>query len=511
MKKGIKIRTIIILLVLMTALCTTIVNWYSSIRAQKATMSEYYLEYNLQYANKIADSTNELFSAMKQNLEVLADIIGKEDFTQEELDNWRVANINYFNSIFTTDSEGVIQLMSPLEIPHIKVKPGVKITTDLMKKALSDKKPFISHPYPAQSGNLVLLISYPVFDSSGNYKGVVDGTIYLEKDNSLRTLMKKHTFNDGTIVLVVDNSGKIIYHPDSSRINESLASHPLIAKVLSGKSGAEQITSSRGGKYFTGYTYVKTTGWGVITQTPVSVIEEPSETLTNDIIFHGLPFLLMILVIAAIFTHNLSKPLNILATYSEEAIKYNRTPDIEVSTKSRIYEIRQLYQHIQSHFHLLNRELQKDGLTGLANRRTFDIHIEKLFLQRHPFSLIMMDIDHFKEINDNYGHLVGDDVLRFLSKIMAESSREEDLCYRYGGEEFVFILKNRTTNEAYVLAERLRKKIAATPSPTEKPITISLGISSCNKEDESPEQIIQRADHALYQSKQKGRNKTTIL
>lgn len=511
MKKGIKIRTMIILLVLMTALCTTIVNWYSSIHAQKATITDHYLDYNLHYATKIAHSTNEQFSAMKQNLKVLSEIIGKEDFLQEDLDNWRQANIHYFNSMFTTDSEGVVQLMSPLDIPDIKVKPGVKIVTDLMKKTLREQKPFISAPYAAQSGNLVLLVSYPIFDNAGDYKGVIDGTIYLEKDNALKNLMKKHMFNDGTAVFVVDQSGRIIYHPDSSRINESLANHPLVAKVMTGKNGAEQISSSRGEQYFTGYAYIESTGWGVITQTPISVTEEPLNALTTDIIFHGLPFLLLILLIASIFTHNLAKPLNVLATYSEEAIRYKKTPDIEISTKSRIYEVRQLYKHIQSHFHLLNSQLQKDGLTGLANRRTFDIHVKQLFSQGQPFSLIMLDIDHFKAVNDCYGHLVGDDVLRFLSQIMTESSRGDDLCYRFGGEEFAFILKNNTTNEAYILAERLRKKIAATPCPTGKTITISLGISSYNKEDASPEDVIQRADYALYQSKQKGRNKTTII
>lgn len=511
MKKGIKIRTMIILLVLMTALCTTIVNWYTSIHAQRATITDHYLDYNLQYATKLADSTNELFSTLKQNLDVLSEIIGKGEFLQEELDNWREANIHYFNSMFTTDSEGVVQLMSPLDIPDIKVKPGVKIVTDLMKNTLREQKPFISAPYAAQSGNLVLLVSYPIFDSTGDYKGVVDGTIYLESDNSLKNLMKKHMFNDGTAVFVVDQSGKIIYHPDSSRINESIANHPLIAKVMTGNNGAEQITSSSGEEFFTGYAYIESTGWGVITQTPISVTEEPLDKLTIDIIFRGFPFLLLILLIASIFTHNLAKPINILAKYSEEAIKYNKTPDIEISTKSRIYEVRQLYKHIQSHFHLLNKQLQKDGLTDLANRRTFDNHVEQLFSQSQPFSLIMLDIDHFKTVNDSYGHLIGDDVLRFLSQLMMESTREDDICYRFGGEEFAFILENSTTNEAYILAERLRKKIAATPCPTGQTITISLGISSYNKEDASPEDVIQRADYALYQSKQKGRNKTTIL
>ena len=137
-------------------------------------------------------------------------------------------------------------------------------------------------------------------------------------------------------------------------------------------------------------------------------------------------------------------------------------------------------------------------------------NIQKLMDLQMPFSMIMADIDHFKEVNDIHGHLVGDDVLRFLASIMLDVTRGEDLCYRYGGEEFAIIIKEKDEEEAFVLAERLRIKVSETPSPIGKAVNISLGISSYRKKDQLPEMIINRTDLALYQSKKNGRNRTTI-
>ena len=191
--------------------------------------------------------------------------------------------INIYNSLFTTDSNGIVQLMTPHVVPNNQnsVQPGTKIETDLMKQALKDQKPFISDPYLAQTGNLMILVSNPIFDMAGQYKGVVSGTIYLVSESSLKKLLSQHEFLNESSVFVVDRTGKIIYHPDLNRINESVADHPLIQNVIQGKSGSSQIINNRGTEYFAGFVHVEETGWGIIAQTPTSVIEEPLRTLTK--------------------------------------------------------------------------------------------------------------------------------------------------------------------------------------------------------------------------------------
>lgn len=222
---------------------------------------------------------------------------------------------------------------------------------------------------------------------------------------------------------------------------------------------------------------------------------------------------MLIYLLAWLFTHHLAKPINRLARYSEEAIQSNRTDHsiLHIEIKSHIHEVKQLYKHVQKHFQLLNQQIQQDGLTGLANRRTFDLDINDLILRKIPFSLIMLDIDNFKKINDEQGHLAGDDVLRFIASIIEDISRKEDMCYRYGGEEFAILLKYKEGEDAYTLAERLRLKLACTPGPAGYPTTISLGIPTRRKEDKFPEDIIKRADNALYQSKRAGKTKQPFI
>lgn len=257
---------------------------------------------------------------------------------------------------------------------------------------------------------------------------------------------------------MVDRNGKIIYHPNPSRLNESIADHPLIQKLIQGKSGSAEIINRKGQEYFSGYAYVEQTGWGIIAQTPTSVIEQqqPLHELTKKIMIRSLPLLLLIYLLAWLFTNHLAKPINRLASYSEEAIHTNRLGYSihQLEIKSQIYEFKQLYKHLHNHFQVLNKQFQQDGLTGIANRRAFDVKINDLIMQKAPFSLIMFDIDNFKKVNDEQGHLVGDDVLRFISSIMEDVSRKEDLCYRYGGEEFAILLKTKEVEDAYLYPGR---------------------------------------------------------
>ena len=160
----------------------------------------------------------------------------------------------------------------------------------------------------------MILVSNPIFDMAGQYKGVVSGTIYLESESSLKKLLSQNVFLNDSSVFVVDRTGKIIYHPDLNRINESVADHPLIQSMIQGKSGSSQIINKKGTEYFAGFVYVEETGWGIITQTPTSVIEDPLRTLTEKMIIQSIPLLLVIILLARIFTNLVTKPINQVST-----------------------------------------------------------------------------------------------------------------------------------------------------------------------------------------------------
>ena len=205
----------------------------------------------------------------------LADIISEKDFSQEDLEKWQKTYHHYFNSVFTTDSNGVVQYMSPNSADS-KVKPGIRIESCFNGTSFKKSRAlYFLEPYLAQSGNLMLLISSPIFDKDGIYQGVVDGTVYLETENSLKSILYDHQFVNGSTVFVVDQSGRIIYHPNPNRINELIADHPIVQQLMQGKSGASQIINRMDTEYFSGYASIEKTGWGVIVQTPTSIMEKP--------------------------------------------------------------------------------------------------------------------------------------------------------------------------------------------------------------------------------------------
>src|SRR5216117_3471786 len=154
-----------------------------------------------------------------------------------------------------------------------------------------------------------------------------------------------------------------------------------------------------------------------------------------------------------------------------------------------------------------------DELTKLPNRRAFaqQFLLEMQRARRHHNSIafLMIDLDHFKQVNDTYCHLNGDAVLAELAQILVTGARESDVCARYGGEEFALILHETTEPGARVLAERIRAKVAAATFPGGLKLTISIGVAATD-EPALFTQLIDRADQALYAAKQGGRNQVRV-
>ena len=159
----------------------------------------------------------------------------------------------------------------------------------------------------------------------------------------------------------------------------------------------------------------------------------------------------------------------------------------------------------------LEQLARRDQLTGLNNRRWLDGEIAQRLGKRRRrndqgFAVLMYDIDHFKDVNDNYGHETGDAVLKELSRRVQEMVRENDVVGRWGGEEFLIIANGISLDNAAKLAERIRERIASTPFPAVGNLTISFGVA-CAQEDDTPVSLFARVDAALYEAKNSGRNR----
>jgi diguanylate cyclase (GGDEF)-like protein len=177
----------------------------------------------------------------------------------------------------------------------------------------------------------------------------------------------------------------------------------------------------------------------------------------------------------------------------------------------RILELRQSRQQLQ-------KMALTDALTGLGNRATFDMSIQQASARTQrsatPYSLLLIDLDHFKWFNDCYGHQAGDDVLRKVAEVIGNCARDADICCRYGGEEFAVILPDTEAKNAKILADRIHKQLARVSRGLRQfrqPITVSIGISSASEHGSvHPKMVIEEADRALYLAKDNGRNRTEI-
>ena len=160
------------------------------------------------------------------------------------------------------------------------------------------------------------------------------------------------------------------------------------------------------------------------------------------------------------------------------------------------------------------KELEKisitDNLTGLYNRHKLNEILEKEFHRarriKYPFGIIILDIDLFKDINDTYGHNVGDSVLKEISSLLNQNIRKSDTLGRWGGEEFLIIVPEGNKHKEQLLAKKLREKIEEYPFTTVKNITASFGVAKY-EEGDNIDTLIKRADDALYKAKEKGRNR----
>jgi diguanylate cyclase (GGDEF)-like protein len=155
-----------------------------------------------------------------------------------------------------------------------------------------------------------------------------------------------------------------------------------------------------------------------------------------------------------------------------------------------------------------------DGLTGVYNRRFFEQRIaeelERADRYKNTLSVLMVDIDHFKKLNDEFGHLLGDEVLRQVSAIFTAQLRKADLVCRYGGEEFAILVPETSGENAMGVADKLRRMVETHPFPgVPRPVTISLGVAEFPAQGTTRDEVVKAADTALYASKQAGRNRVT--
>lgn len=511
----INLRGLVLALTVFSALAATANALYASYRVQREQLIANTLESNRVYAAKLAESADSFLDSALQQLEYSARHVAGR-FDAPELLNTEVSRLREqtasFNSVAIVRADGIIVAASQ----GIRSYQGTRVDNAGSRVALQTRKPLISKPYVSVAGNLLINVSYPIHSDSGAYLGYVSGTIYLRNDGALHTLLGRHPYQDGSYLYVVDGDGRLIYHADNDRVGEDVSSNPVVGAVTRGEHGAQRLINTRGVDMLAGYAPVPRSGWGVIAQRPAQATLEPLHDLIWALVRYAAPFSLLFLLAIWWCARKISQPLSQLATNVEHhdmAVAMQRVR----SVKAWYFEAQRLkravirsYTNLQDKIGKLNQASITDPLTGLRNRRGTRQAVDTLQAADTPFAVVALDIDHFKRVNDTYGHTAGDEVIQGMAQLMRDCSRPTDVLCRNGGEEFLILLPGAGAKEAAGMAERLRRKTEARRLSGALEITVSAGVAQWPAGGADVEKVFQAADAALYAAKQQGRNRVVI-
>lgn len=509
------LRRLIVVLTVCSAAIPFAHTFYASYAVQREQLVANALESNYAYATKLAKSTDDFLQAALQQLAFTAGLLsqhmGDAQALGDEATRLRLQTQS-FNSVTIHDAAGRVLATSPENL----LLKGQVLRSDAVRQAIATQQPLISAPYESAAGHYHVVLSHPVHSPDGRYLGAVGGSIYLKHASILNRLLGTHYHQDGSYLYVVDKDQYIIYHPDVSRVGERIAGNGVIDQVVAGHAGMAPVTNSRGQAMLAGFAVVPTTGWGVVAQRPASATLAPLDNLVRNMLLRTLPVVVVMLVLIAWGARRIAQPLRQLAN-AARALEQPDTSATIQAVPAWYYEAQELKKamltgmgQLQNRLTQLREDVHTDPLTGLSNRRHLAVLLEQFQAQRTPFAVVSLDIDHFKRVNDSFGHDVGDTVLQKLALQMREVCREGDVPCRVGGEEFVVLLPQASTQAATQVAERLRCLVERTELPQVGHITISLGVAQWPTHGADVAAVFKAADEMLYRAKRGGRNRTEV-
>ncbi|MBN2040931.1 MAG: diguanylate cyclase [Spirochaetes bacterium] len=386
--------------------------------------------------------------------------------------------------------------------------------------------PYISPGIPyteIQTGEWLISLSKVLYDEKNEITGViaVDAPI----DNCISVLDEQIKPYSSSHSFVIDLYGNILIHNRKDLIGQTIYSLTMPDNIAFEESGVFEYTFENSNR-IAYYRTIKELGWKVITTVKKDEILNPIfKQITYSLLAVFIFSIVIGWIISKSITRNLITPLRDLEKRVKEIID-GRT-DFEVS-QYPYNEIGIIAGHIQKltemEFFKKNQELLKlnseleilsstDSLTQLINRRAMHEKLSEEY-ERHNryksvFSIIMLDIDYFKNINDGYGHAVGDIVLQKLGDIFRTVLRKTDIASRWGGEEFLILCPESNLEETGFIAEKLKANVQQYQFPVSQKVSFSAGIAACI-EDKNIETLLKEADMKLYKAKLNGRDQIIV-
>lgn len=507
------LRRLILWISLLSVLVVLAGGLHASYLVQRDLLLRNAMDTNRIYASKLALTTNALLNDIHRYLSYSADELADMESHPERMaaETRRLEQqMGHFNSSFVASPQGKVLAVSS-SYPQLL---GHQLVSDAVKQALAARQPTISEPFKASNGRWQILYTHPIFSRDYRYLGFIAGSLYLHEDNVLDRLLDEHFYRDGSFLYVIDRNGTLIYHPDRARLGQPAPDNDTFAAARRGETGEQRFIDSDGRDMLAGFAPVPSTGWSIIAQRPVDSTLRPLADLLMATVRNTLPLLMLSVVLIWLLSRWIARPLGQMASIAKRMQDPDSADRIR-AVRSWYFEAAQLRRALLTglasmHHKLsdLRQESTTDTLTGLLNRRGMDEALALLGAEGTPVAIVAIDVDHFKRINDRYGHAAGDQALQALAGVMREGSRSGDVLTRPGGEEFVMLLPGASMAAAIGIAQRLRARLAsAEGSPLPVSITISVGVAHYPDQGPTLEAVFERADQALYYSKNHGRDR----
>jgi diguanylate cyclase (GGDEF)-like protein len=490
---------------------------------------------------------NDHRSMLKLLASSLTDQYGNLDYKQLELRGVERAQryLKDFKSLVLVDKEGNTRLqiqdgtlnknthqLFAKEVPFIYARDKNRWYLSGIQKSPLDGKP-------------TLILAQPVRNAENKVVYVLLGELSIDLIEKLRRNIK---FGVKGHSAIVDNFGRVIAHPNPGWMKsmEDLSDWDIVHKMMAGETGVTEFYSSFiKQNMVAGYTSVPKYGWGIMVPQPKSEVEDRVHKLLFSQLAWGLLGLMLAVVSAIALARWITGPINRLAAAAEKLNNNDFEGEIPEMKENMPKEISQLnfaihglvsglqesrvevtklnaslkgrVEEATSQLTDANKKLvelvEKDHLTRLSNRRHFESSLKNSLNRRSSdissLCILLIDIDNFKEINDQYGHAAGDAILVQLSSIMGNAMRNEDLVARYGGDEFVAHMRCNL-KIGRTRATEIKDGIDAYRfhwQGEDMHVTVSIGLLYCSLDREVDFQsVLREVDKAMYQAKQKGKN-----
>ncbi|TVM32856.1 sensor domain-containing diguanylate cyclase [Oceanidesulfovibrio marinus] len=440
---------------------------------------------------------------------------------------------NLFMSFMATHPElDIILYVNPEG--RVEVATSGELGVDVADReyflAARQGKGFISDVLISRDTNMpIVIISSPLKDMQGNFGGAVCSILRMDAVNSLLAGLRPEKGGESYLI---GKNNVLLSHLNGTRRADDLdvLDGEMLERIYSAASRGVPYKSINDGLSVVGATTLAKDGkWRIVVERPLDSVLAAAAGQSRLFGLACFGALLIVAPVGWLLARSMIKPLRDLAGYAHEVGKSGETracPPVAEGSPKEVLELQRAFctmvDQLEENAETLRQMAVTDPLTGLANRRRLEEEgirlIDACLRADASCSALLVDIDHFKRVNDTYGHAVGDDALILIAETIGACCRISDLPARYGGEEFVIIASNTDARNAMVLAERIRKRVESTPLEVDGmalTLTVSVGVSEYTRTPSYGlshlDDVLGKADSALYAAKEGGRNRVCLF